>query len=68
MAVKKMIAILESEYNELVRKAEAYDKMNAGSSKGGKNAWANLTPEERSIRAKKAVQARIKKYGQKANG
>lgn len=68
MTVEKMVAIPESEYNELVRKAKAYDKMNAGSSKGGKKTWANLTPEERSARAKKAVQARIKKYGQKANG
>ena len=49
---------------ELERKAAAYDKMNAGSVKGGKRAWANLTPEQRSERAKKAVEARIKKYGQ----
>ena len=60
-----MVQISEKELAELRRKAEAYDKMNAGSSRGGKNAWANLTPEERSIRAKKAVQARMEKYGQK---
>lgn len=65
MTVEKMVAIPEIEYNELIRKAGAYDKMNVGSSKGGKNAWANLSPEERSARAKKAVEARIKKYKQK---
>ncbi len=59
------IAIPKSLYDELIRKAEAYDKMNAGASVGGKKAWAGLTPEERSARAKKAVEARIKKYGQK---
>lgn len=59
------IAIPKKLYDELKRKADAYDKMNAGSSKGGKRAWANLTPEQRSERAKKAVAARIAKYGQK---
>lgn len=59
------IAIPKDEYLELKRKAEAYDKMNAGASTGGKKAWANLTAEQRSERAKKAVQARIAKYGQK---
>jgi len=33
--------------------------------RGGKKSSANMTPEERSARAKKAVEARIKKYGQK---
>jgi len=60
------ITISRDEYNELKRKADAYDKMNAGSSKGGKRAWASLTPEQRSERAKKAVAARIAKYGQKS--
>lgn len=32
---------------------------------GGKKSSDNLTPEQRSERAKKAVQARIAKYGQK---
>lgn len=59
------ITIPKDEYDELRRKADAYDKMNAGASVGGKKAWAGLTPEERSARAKKAVEARIKKYGQK---
>lgn len=58
------IAIPKDEYLELKRKAEAYDKMNAGASAGGKKAWADLTTEQRSERAKKAVQARIAKYGQ----
>lgn len=34
-------------------------------STAGKASAAKLTPEQRSARAKKAVQARIKKYGQK---
>jgi len=59
------ITIPKDEYEKLKRKAAAYDKMNAGASVGGKKAWAGLTPEERSARAKKAVEARIKKYGQK---
>lgn len=64
--MNKQISISLQEYEELKRKAEAYDKMNAGASQGGKKAWAKLTPEERSARAKKAVRARIAKYGQKA--
>lgn len=59
------ISISLQEYKELIRKAEAYDKMNIGSRIGGKKSSANMTPEERSARAKKAVQARIAKYGQK---
>ncbi len=59
------IAIPKKLYDELKRKADAYDRMNVGSSKGGKRAWAKLTPEQRSARAKKAVAARIAKYGQK---
>lgn len=58
------ITVPLKEFNELKQKAEAYDKINAGSSKGGKASWAKLTPEQRSARAKKAVQARIKKYNQ----
>lgn len=64
--MEEQISISLREYQELKRKAEFYDKMNAGASVGGKKAWANLTPEERSARAKKAVEARIKKYGQKS--
>lgn len=60
------IAIPIEEYKELKRKAEAYDRMNIGSSAGGKKSSANLTPEQRSERAKKAVAARIAKYGQKS--
>lgn len=63
--MEEKITIPKSEYVELVRKADAYDKMSAGASIGGKKAWASLTPEQRSARAKKAVEARIKKYGQK---
>lgn len=64
--MEKTIAIPRIEYAELKRKADAYDKMNAGASTGGKKAWAKLTSEQRSERAKKAVQARIAKYGQKS--
>ncbi len=60
------IAIPIEEYDELKRKAEAYDKMNIGASVGGKKSSSNLTPEQRSERAKKAVAARIAKYGQKS--
>lgn len=60
------ISISLQEYTELRRKADAYDKMNAGSSSGGKKSSANLTPEQRRERAKKAVAARIAKYGQKS--
>lgn len=59
------IAIPKNEYDELRRKAEAYDKMAGQLSAAGKKTWAKLTPEERSARAKKAVAARIAKYGQK---
>lgn len=64
--MEEKVSISLQEYKELVRKAEAYDKMNAGAKVGGKKSSANMTPEERSARAKKAVQARIAKYGQKA--
>lgn len=62
------IAIPEEEYNELKRKAAAYDsmtsKMSTAGSKGGRKSSASLTPEQRRERAKKAVAARIAKYGQ----
>ena len=38
------IAIPKDKYNELKRKADAYDKMNAGASTGGKRSRASLTP------------------------
>lgn len=61
--------ISEDELAELKKKAKAYDslieKQVAGGSVGGKKSSANMTAEERKARAKKAVQARIKKYGQK---
>ncbi len=60
--MEETIAIPKSEYLELKRKAEAYDKL----SSGGKKSSANMTPEERRERAKKAVAARIAKYGQKS--
>jgi hypothetical protein len=44
------IAIPKDEYDELKRKADAYDKMNAGASTGGKRVRASLTPEQRSER------------------
>ncbi len=50
---------------DLKRKAELYEKMIKSRSAGGKKAASNMTPEQRKERAKKAVQARIKKYNQK---
>lgn len=53
------------ELDELKAKAEAYERMIQKRSEGGKKSSSNMTAEERSARAKKAVQARIQKYGQK---
>lgn len=68
--MRKMITIPRQEYEELLRKAKAYDEQKAKLSKSnsiaGKASASKLTPEQRSERAKKAVEARIKKYGQKA--
>lgn len=50
---------------EISEKARKYDEMIKKRSEGGKKAWAGLSKEERSKRAKKAVQARIRKYNQK---
>ena len=66
MVNEPTIAIPKSLYDELMRKAEAYDKIASNNSKAGKASVAKLTPEQRSARAKKAVQARIAKYGQKS--
>jgi len=51
------IAIPKNEYLELRRKADAYDRMNAGSSNGGKKSSAALTPEQRRERAKTACRS-----------
>lgn len=59
------ITISKKEYEELKRKAKAYDNMTAHLGEAGKKSSANLTPEQRKERAKKAVEARIVKYGQK---
>ena len=59
------IAIPKSLYDELIRKAKAYDNMTAHLGEAGKKSSAKLTPEQRKERAKKAVEARIAKYGQK---
>lgn len=63
--MEETIAIPKNEYLELKRKAEAYDKIKNNNSKAGKASVAKFTPEERRERAKKAVAARIAKYGQK---
>lgn len=63
----KMIAVPEDKYKELMCKAEAYEKIRAGHSKAGKASVAKLTRQELSARAKKAVEARIRKYGQKSH-
>lgn len=68
--MEEKISISLREYNTLKRKAEAYDAQRArwskSNSRAGKVSASKLTPEERHERAKKAVQARIAKYGQKA--
>lgn len=65
---QKIISIPLQEYDELKRKADAYDMQKARLAKSnsiaGKASASKLTPEERLARAKKAVQARIAKYGQ----
>lgn len=58
------ITVPRKEYDELRRKAVAYDKIAARNSLAGRKSSAKLTPEQRSERAKKAVAARIAKYGQ----
>ena len=64
--MEETIAIPKSEYLELKRRAEAYDKIKAKNSTAGKASASSLTPEQRRERAKKAVQARIAKYGQRS--
>lgn len=54
------------EIEELRAKAEAYDRLIKSHSDGGKKSSTNMTAEQRKARAKKAVQARIKKYNQKS--
>lgn len=61
----KQITISKAEYDELKAKAEKYDKIKGNNSNAGKVSASKLTPEQRSERARKAVQARIAKYGQK---
>lgn len=67
--MEETITIPKNEYLELKNKAEAYDKNHElrarATSKAGKASANSLTPEQRRERAKKAVEARIKKYGQK---
>ena len=59
-----IIKIDSIELQELRRKAELYDKIGKNNSIAGKKSAANMTPEQRSEKAKKAVAARIAKYGQ----
>jgi hypothetical protein len=58
------VTINSDELQELRRKAELYDKMIADNTRAGKISAARMTPERRRARAKKAVEARIKKYSQ----
>lgn len=60
------ILIEESEYNELKKKAAAYDKIIENNTRAGAVSASRLTPEQRRERAKKAVAARMAKYGQKS--
>lgn len=59
------ITIPLDEYNELKRKAAFYDRIAAKNSAAGKASASKLSPAERSARAKRAVEARMAKYGQK---
>lgn len=59
------ITVPRNEYDELRRKAAVYDKISASNSLAGRVSSAKLTPKQRRERAKKAVAARIAKYGQK---
>ncbi len=61
----RSVNISEDELAELRLKAKAYDNLIAKRSAGGKKSSANMTPEERSARAKKAALARAEKYRQK---
>lgn len=61
----KKIEITVDEYKELKDKAKKYDKIVSAGSTGGKKSVANMTAEQLSARAKKAVEARIKKHNQK---
>lgn len=60
------ITISRKEYEELKAKAAIADKIAANNAKAGKKSAANLTPEQRSERARKAVAARMAKYGQES--
>lgn len=55
--------ISKIELEELRAKAEKYDRVRASASKAGKASMAKLTPEERSAKARKALEARKKKLG-----
>lgn len=50
--------VSSKQLNELIQKAEAYDRIKSNNSKAGKASSAKLTAEERKTRAQKAAQAR----------
>ena len=58
---KDKVLITKEEYDELVRKAEIGDRMVNNNSAAGKKSSANMTPEQRQERAKKASIARWNK-------
>ncbi len=60
------ITISMKEYNSLKADSEAYHKIKKRNQDAAKSGMARLTPEQRRERAKKAVAARIAKYGQKS--
>lgn len=61
----KKVEITIDEYSELKEKAEEYDRIVQGGRRGGKKSSSNMTKEQLSTRAKKAVEARIRKHNQK---
>lgn len=58
------ITIPKELYDTLIKKAEAYDRICSKRSQEAKARNARMSPEQRSANAKKAVEARIAKYGQ----
>lgn len=50
---------------EIFLKVKKYEKIMSNNSRAGKKTANNMTSEERSARAKKAVEARIQKYSKK---
>lgn len=70
-ALEKKLAstqqITIDEYDELLERSAKLDRMLEARRRGGRNSWKNLTPEQRTARAKHAVAAREEKRRNKKN-